>query len=118
MAHVGQEGALRLVGGFGGHFGVNQVFGALLHQFFKMIAVLPQFISPTSPLLPQLLILAVTMCTIDQIVMHSYAFLASSMQRFFRDARAVKKQNRFFGGLLMAVGTALFFVKRGGQAAS
>ncbi|PIG28135.1 homoserine/homoserine lactone efflux protein [Janthinobacterium sp. 35] len=83
-----------------------------------MVAVLPQFISPTAPLLPQLLILAVTMCTIDQIVMHSYAFLASSMQRFFRDAKAVKKQNRFFGGLLMAVGTALFFVKRGGQAAS
>ena len=83
-----------------------------------MVAVLPQFISPTAPLLPQLLILAVTMCTIDQIVMHGYAFLASSMQRFFRDARAVKKQNRFFGGLLMAVGTALFFVKRGGQAAS
>jgi homoserine/homoserine lactone efflux protein len=82
-----------------------------------MVAVLPQFISPTAPLLPQL-ILAVTMCTIDQIVMHSYAFLASSMQRFFRDASAVKKQNRFFGGLLMAVGAALFFVKRGGQAAS
>ncbi|WP_402719811.1 LysE family transporter [Janthinobacterium rivuli] len=83
-----------------------------------MVAVLPQFISPAAPLLPQLLILAVTMCTIDQIVMHSYAFLASSMQRFFRDASAVKKQNRFFGGLLMAVGAALFFVKRGGQAAS
>ena len=83
-----------------------------------MVAVLPQFISPTAPLLPQLLILAVTMCTIDQIVMHSYAFLASSMQRFFRDAKAVKRQNRFFGGLLMAVGAALFFVKRGGQAAS
>ena len=83
-----------------------------------MVAVLPQFISPTAPLRPQLLILAVTMCTIDLIVMHSYAFLASSMQRFFRDARAVKKQNRFFGGLLMAVGAALFFVKRGGQAAS
>ena len=73
---------------------------------------------PCAPLLPQLLILAVTMCCIDLIVMHSYAFLASSMQRFFRDAGAVKKQNRVFGGLLMAVGAALFFVKRGGQAAS
>ncbi|WP_300752690.1 LysE family transporter [Janthinobacterium sp.] len=78
-----------------------------------MVAVLPQFISAGAPVLPQLLILAVTMCTIDLMVMHSYAFLASSMQRFFRDAKAVKKQNRFFGGLLMAVGTALFFVKRG-----
>lgn len=78
-----------------------------------MVAVLPQFISGQLPLLPQLLILAATMCTIDLIVMHSYAYLASSMQRFFRDPRAVKKQNRVFGGLLMAVGTALFFVKRG-----
>jgi homoserine/homoserine lactone efflux protein len=82
-----------------------------------MVAVLPQFITDKSPLLPQLLILAVTMCCIDLVVMHSYAFLASSMQRFFRDARSVKKQNRVFGGLLMAVGAALFFVKRGGAAA-
>ncbi len=81
-----------------------------------MVAVLPQFITQSSPLLPQLLILAATMCCIDLVVMHSYALLASSMQRFFRDARAVKKQNRVFGGLLMAVGTALFFVKRGGAA--
>jgi homoserine/homoserine lactone efflux protein len=82
-----------------------------------MVAVLPQFITHNAPLLPQLLILAVTMCCIDLVVMHSYAFLASSMQRFFRDASAVKKQNRVFGGLLMAVGAALFFVKRGGAAA-
>ncbi|MYM75193.1 LysE family transporter [Duganella sp. FT109W] len=81
-----------------------------------MVAVLPQFITDKAPLLPQLLILAVTMCCIDLVVMHSYAFLASSMQRFFRDARAVKKQNRVFGGLLMAVGAALFFVKRGSAA--
>jgi homoserine/homoserine lactone efflux protein len=79
-----------------------------------MVAVLPQFITQGQPLLPQLLILAATMCCIDLVVMHSYAFLASSMQRFFRDAGAVKKQNRVFGGLLMAVGAALFFVKRGG----
>jgi homoserine/homoserine lactone efflux protein len=77
-----------------------------------MVAVLPQFISGSTPLLPQLLILAATMCTIDLVVMHGYALLASSTQRFFRDARAVKRQNRLFGGVLMAVGATLFFVKR------
>jgi homoserine/homoserine lactone efflux protein len=77
-----------------------------------MVAVLSQFITHDAPLLPQLLILAATMCSIDLVVMHSYAFAAASMQRYFRDARAVKKQNRFFGGVLMAVGAALFFVKR------
>ncbi|WP_019140145.1 LysE family transporter [Noviherbaspirillum massiliense] len=95
-----------------------------LHGFFTnatnpkgilfMVAVLPQFITQNAPLLPQLLILAVTMCSIDLVVMHGYAFAASSMQRYFRDARAVKRQNRFFGSILMAVGAALFFVKRGG----
>lgn len=77
-----------------------------------MVAVLPQFITHDAPLLPQLLILAATMCTIDLVVMHSYALAASSMQRYFRDARAMKKQNMFFGGILMAVGAMLFFVKR------
>ncbi|MDB5917189.1 MAG: Lysine transporter LysE [Massilia sp.] len=77
-----------------------------------MVAVLPQFISHQSALLPQLLILGATMVTIDTIVMHGYAWLAASMQRYFRDARAVKKQNRFFGGVLVLVGAALFFVKR------
>ncbi|RJG06862.1 lysine transporter LysE [Noviherbaspirillum cavernae] len=77
-----------------------------------LVAVLPQFIDHNAALVPQLLILAATMCTVDLVVMHSYAFAASSMQRYFRDARAVKQQNRFFGGILMAVGAALFFVKR------
>jgi homoserine/homoserine lactone efflux protein len=81
-----------------------------------MVAVLPQFITQSRPLLPQLAILCLTMCAIDLIVMHSYAALAASMQRYFRDAGAIRKQNRFFGGLLMAVGAGLFFVKRGSQA--
>ncbi len=78
-----------------------------------MVAVLPQFITQGQPVLPQLLILAVTMVAIDMTVMHGYALLASTMQGYFRDARAMRIQNRVFGGLLMAVGTALFFVKRG-----
>lgn len=77
-----------------------------------MVAVLPQFITHEAPLLPQLLILAATMCAIDLVVMHGYAFAASSMQRYFRNARAMKTQNMFFGGVLMTVGALLFFVKR------
>ena len=77
-----------------------------------MVAVLPQFISQKAALLPQLAILGATMVTIDTLVMHGYAGLAAAMQRYFRDARAVKKQNRFFGAVLVLVGAALFFVKR------
>ncbi|MBP0619974.1 LysE family transporter [Cupriavidus consociatus] len=77
-----------------------------------MVAVLPQFIDPNHPLAPQLAILALTMCCVDLVVMHGYALLASRMQGLFRNARAVRWQNRFFGGVLMAVGAALFFVRR------
>jgi len=76
-----------------------------------MVAVLPQFIAQDAPVLPQLAILGATMVTIDTTVMHGYALLASSMQRWFRDPRAVRMQNRFFGGVLMVVGSLLFFVK-------
>ncbi|SPA39198.1 putative neutral amino-acid efflux system, rhtB family (lysine, threonine, homoserine) [Cupriavidus taiwanensis] len=77
-----------------------------------MVAVLPQFIDPNRPLAPQLAILAATMCCVDLVVMHGYALLASRMQGLFRNARAVLWQNRFFGSVLMAVGAALFFVRR------
>ena len=77
-----------------------------------MVAVLPQFIDPAKPLLWQLGILAATMVLVDLIVMHGYALLASRAQRLFRNPRALRWQSRFFGGMLMSIGAALFFVKR------
>ncbi len=78
-----------------------------------MVAVLPQFIAKDAALLPQLAILGVTMVFIDSVVMHGYAGLAASMQRLFRDARAMKIQNRVFGAVLVVIGSMLFFVKPG-----
>lgn len=77
-----------------------------------MVAVLPQFIQQEAALLPQLVILGVTMCCIDLVVMHGYAFAASRMQAWLGQAQHVQRQNRFFGGILMSIGAALFFVKR------
>jgi len=54
----------------------------------------------------------VTMVAVDLVVMHGYAFAASRLQRFFRSQKAIKAQNRFFGGVLMLVGAGLFFFKR------
>jgi len=80
-----------------------------------MVAVLPQFMTDARPLWTQLLVMAATTVTVDMVVMHGYAFGASALRRLMRSARAVRTQNRVFGGLLMAVGTGLFFVKRGAQ---
>lgn len=80
-----------------------------------MVAVLPQFINPNRPLWLQLLVMALTTVAVDLVVMHGYAFAASRLQKLFRNAQALKWQNRVFGGLLMTVGAGLFFVKRGQQ---
>ncbi|HWP20716.1 MAG TPA: LysE family transporter [Burkholderiaceae bacterium] len=77
-----------------------------------MVAVLPQFIDPARPLALQLAILAATMCAVDLVVMHGYALLASRLQGLFRHAKGMRWQNRFFGSVLMAMGAALFFVRR------
>ncbi|KAF1043736.1 LysE family transporter [Xylophilus sp.] len=77
-----------------------------------MVAVLPQFIRPDRPLALQLLVMTVTMCGVDTLVMHGYAFAGGGLQRLLRNARAAKVRNRVFGGLLMGVGAGLFFVKR------
>ena len=80
-----------------------------------MVAVLPQFMTDTRPLWTQLLVMAATTVAVDVVVMHGYAAGASALRRLMRSARAMRMQNRVFGGLLMAVGAGLFFVKRGGQ---
>lgn len=77
-----------------------------------MVAVLPQFINPSRPLWLQLLVIALTSCVIDTAVMHGYAFAASRLQAVFKNPRAVRLQNQFFGGLMMSVGVGLLFVKR------
>ena len=81
-----------------------------------MVAVLPQFMSPERPLALQLAIVSATMVSIDLVVMHSYAASASALRRLLSSPRALRGQNRVFGGLLMAVGAGLFFVQRGAQA--
>ena len=82
-----------------------------------MVAVLPQFMTPDRPLWLQLLILAATTLAVDTIVMHGYAGSASVLRRLLRDSKAMRIQNKEFGGLLMLVGMGLFFVKRSQHAA-
>ena len=82
-----------------------------------MVAVLPQFMVQDRPLWLQLLVMAITTVVVDMVVMHGYAAGASALRGLMRSARAARAQNRVFGGVLMAVGAGLFFVKRGGQQA-
>ena len=72
-----------------------------------MAALTPQFIDPHRPQLPQFLIIALTMCVTDTIVMSGYAQLASRLGAWLHNARARRAQDRFFGGLFIGAGALL-----------
>ena len=72
-----------------------------------MAALTPQFLDPNRPQLPQFLIIALTMCVTDTIVMSGYALLASRLGAWLHDARARRAQDRFFGGLFIGAGALL-----------
>ena len=77
-----------------------------------MVAVLPQFIVASRPLLPQIGVLMLTTVAVDLVVMHGYAFTGARLASLLRSARAQRAQNRLVGGVLMAMGASLMWVRR------
>lgn len=77
-----------------------------------MLAVLPQFIDPNLPQLPQYLICAATLVFTDFVVMSGYTVLASRVLRALREPHHVKWLNRSFGGLFIGAGVLLGSFRR------
>ncbi|PKO34044.1 MAG: homoserine/homoserine lactone efflux protein [Betaproteobacteria bacterium HGW-Betaproteobacteria-7] len=74
---------------------------------FFIGALVPQFITPSAPLLPQYLAIAATLCLTDLLVMSCYALAASHLGGWLRDPSALRLQNRLFGSLFVSAGVAL-----------
>ena len=72
-----------------------------------MAALTPQFVDPARPQWLQFAIIGATMCGVDTIVMSGYALLATRLRRWLRNPRAMKAQNRFFGGIFVGAGALL-----------
>ena len=78
-----------------------------------MLAVLPQFIDPHAPQLPQYLICAGTLFFTDLVVMSGYTGLAAKVLSMLREPHHVRWVNRTFGGLFVAAGAVLATFRRG-----
>lgn len=72
-----------------------------------MAALMPQFVDPARPQGVQFLIIGLTMCGVDTIVMSCYALLATRLGRWLHDPKSLKAQNRFFGGVFVGAGVLL-----------
>lgn len=75
-------------------------------------ALVPQFVDPVQPLLPQYLVIAATLCLIDTLVMSTYALSAVRLGRWLRDPGMLRLQNRLFGGMFVSAGAALAISSR------
>ena len=73
---------------------------------------LPQFISPSHAVVPQLWILGVTFVVFAAIAAACYALFASSIRRFLTSPRAQKLYGYTGGGLLCTAGVWALSAKR------
>ena len=81
------------------------------------LAVMPQFVVPTAPLLPQYLAIGVTMIAVDMVVMGCYTALSVRLLTWLRTPRQQTMLNRVFSGLFATAAVVLALVRRGPAAA-
>lgn len=81
-----------------------------------LLAVLPQFVVPTAPLLPQYLAIGSTMVVVDVVVMSAYTGMAARLLRWLRTPRQQTVLNRTFSGLFATAAVVLSLVRRGAAA--
>jgi homoserine/homoserine lactone efflux protein len=77
-----------------------------------MLAVVPQFLDPARPLVPQYLVIAATLAFTDLVINAGYTAFASRALAALRTPRRMRWVNRVFGGLFIALATMLATVKR------
>ncbi len=70
-------------------------------------ALVPQFVDPVSAQWPQFLVIALTMFSVDVLVMSAYALLATRLRFWLHDLSALKMLNRFFGAVFVGAGALL-----------
>jgi homoserine/homoserine lactone efflux protein len=77
-----------------------------------LLAVVPQFMNLSHPLLPQYLIIAVTLGFTDLVVMAGYTALAARVLGALKSPAHIRVLNRTFGGLFVLAGSLLAMFKR------
>lgn len=77
-----------------------------------IVALVPQFVAPVLPQLPQFLVIGTTMVVTDVLVMSGYALLAGRCRGWFHNPRMIRAQNRVFGGLFVSAGVLLATTSR------
>ena len=77
-----------------------------------LVAFIPQFLDPNRSLWMQFLIIGLTLCVVDVIVMTGYSSMASKLKFLIKDIKAMKIQNRITGAFLITAALFMSTAKR------
>lgn len=77
-----------------------------------MLAVVPQFLAPVEPLVPQYLVIGATLGFTDLVVNAGYALFAARLLGMLRTPSRLRIVNRVFGSFFVALGLLLATFKR------
>lgn len=77
-----------------------------------LLAVVPQFINLSQPLLPQYLVIGATLAFTDMVVMAGYTALAARVLGALKEPSHIRAMNRTFGSLFVLAGSLLALFKR------
>lgn len=77
-----------------------------------LVALIPQFLNPEGSLWIQFLIIGLTLCMIDILVMTGYSSMASKLRFLVKDVKAMKIQNRITGSFLIFAAALMSTAKR------
>ena len=80
--------------------------------YIFMVAVIPQFVEYTRPLLIQYSIIIATMTFNDAVIMCGYTGLASKLTHLFKTEKQLEVINRLFGALFIIAALALSIFSR------
>jgi len=76
------------------------------------LALLPPFLNPSAPLLPQLLILGTTTLIIEFFILAGYAYAAGTLREKIAQPNIQRWFNRMVGGVLISLGALTAFYRK------
>ena len=77
-----------------------------------LVAFIPQFLNTNESLWHQFLIIGLTLCFVDIVVMTGYSSMASKLKFIIKDVKAMKIQNRITGSFLIIAALFMSTAKR------
>jgi homoserine/homoserine lactone efflux protein len=77
-----------------------------------LIAALPPFVEPSTPVVPQYVVIGVTMVAVDLVVMGLYTGLAARLLGVLHSAKRQMALSRVFSGLFAVAAVAVSFMRR------